>query len=216
MHFTLFQIHHEPILRKPTDVLYYQPCSHQQVFHILDIHKTHQKSLSTYLHNTCNPVPVSFASSSVISPMHSKSSESSDIGMVFSKYCCPPIISTGGKSPETASFLLFKVSSQPTKPDIHTRACLKNHSCHLYVPFCAIFASNSVDVARYASFIWHKSPTNCDAHLTESIFQTRSSVKINATNLFISCTSSKLLFHQQKTNWDISVHSFIPFMVIPQ
>ena len=62
------------------------------------------------------------------------------------------------------------------------RACLKNHSCHLYndaiasySPLCVIFAPNSVNIARYASFIRHKSPTNCDAHLTESIFQTRSS-----------------------------------------
>ena len=59
-------------------------------------------------------------------------------------------------------------------PDAGSRACLKNHSRHLYVPLCVIFAPYSVDVARYASFIWHKSPTNCDAHLTESIFQTRS------------------------------------------
>ena len=51
---------------------------------------------------------------------------------------------------------------------------MKNHSRHLYAPICVIFAPNSVDVARYASFIWHKSHTNCDAHLTESIFQTRS------------------------------------------
>ncbi len=61
------------------------------------------------------------------------------------------------------------------------RACSKNHSRHLYndaiasySPLCVIFAPHSVDVTRYASFIWHKSPTNCDVHLTESIFQTRS------------------------------------------
>ena len=56
-----------------------------------------------------------------------------------------------------------------------SRACLKNHSRHLHAPLCVIFAPHSVDVARYDSFIWHKSPTNCDAHLAESIFQTRSS-----------------------------------------
>ena len=63
------------------------------------------------------------------------------------------------------------------------RACLKNHSYHLhndayasYSPLCEIFAPNSVNIARYASFIWHKSPTNCDAHLAESIFQTRSKI----------------------------------------
>ncbi len=71
-----------------------------------------------------------------------------------------------------------------------SRACLKNHSRHLYVPLCAIFASNSVDVARYASFIWHKSPTNCAAHLTESIFQTRSS-KINDFSFSCICIPAK-------------------------
>ncbi len=54
------------------------------------------------------------------------------------------------------------------------RACLKNHSRHLHAPLCAIFVPNSGYIARYAPFIWHKSPTNCDAHLTKSIFQTRS------------------------------------------
>ncbi|MDE6920323.1 MAG: hypothetical protein K2P89_10540, partial [Lachnospiraceae bacterium] len=37
------------------------------------------------------------------------------------------------------------------------------------------FAPNSGYIARYAPFIWRKSPTNRDAYLTESIFQTRSS-----------------------------------------
>ncbi|MDE7321424.1 MAG: hypothetical protein K2N73_01610 [Lachnospiraceae bacterium] len=67
-------------------------------------------------------------------------------------------------------------------PPLYLRACLKNHSCHLYndayasySPLCVIFAPNSGYIARYAPFIWHKSPTNCDAHLSESIFQTRSS-----------------------------------------
>ena len=57
-----------------------------------------------------------------------------------------------------------------------TRACLKNHSRHLHAPLCVIFAPNSGYIARYAPFIWRKSPTNCDAHLSESIFQTRSRV----------------------------------------
>ena len=52
-----------------------------------------------------------------------------------------------------------------------TRTCLKNHSRHLYAPLCVIVAPNSVNIAHYASFIRHKSPTNCDAHLTKSIFQ---------------------------------------------
>ena len=54
------------------------------------------------------------------------------------------------------------------------RACLKNHSCNLHAPLCGIFYLRSVDVARYAALIQEKSPTNCDAHLAESLFQTRS------------------------------------------
>ncbi|WP_334295516.1 DUF6783 domain-containing protein [Blautia faecicola] len=38
-----------------------------------------------------------------------------------------------------------------------------------------MFYLRSVDVARYAALIQEKSPTNCDAHLAESLFQTRSS-----------------------------------------
>jgi len=56
---------------------------------------------------------------------------------------------------------------------ISARACFKNHSRHLHAPFCVIFAPNSSYIARYAPLIWHKSPTNCDAHLAESIFETR-------------------------------------------
>ncbi|WP_373216133.1 DUF6783 domain-containing protein [Ruminococcus sp. 5_1_39BFAA] len=37
-----------------------------------------------------------------------------------------------------------------------------------------MFAPHSVSVARYASLIWSKSPTNCEAHLAESNFQTHS------------------------------------------
>ncbi|MEE1484107.1 MAG: DUF6783 domain-containing protein [Anaerobutyricum hallii] len=37
-----------------------------------------------------------------------------------------------------------------------------------------MFCLHSVDVARYAALIQTKSPTNCDAHLAESIFRTRS------------------------------------------
>ena len=54
------------------------------------------------------------------------------------------------------------------------RACLKNHSYNLHAPICGIFCLHSVDVARYAALIQAKSPTNCNAHLAESIFQTRS------------------------------------------
>ena len=74
--------------------------------------------------------------------------------------------------------------------EVVSRACLKNHSRHLYAPLCGRFAPNSVNIARYASFIRHKSPTNCDAHLTESIFQTRSrdkslSVDVSMTSVVV-------------------------------
>ena len=58
------------------------------------------------------------------------------------------------------------------------RACLKNHSCNLHAPIYGRFCLHSVDVARYAALIQAKSPANCNAHLAESIFQTRSSLKI--------------------------------------
>ena len=53
---------------------------------------------------------------------------------------------------------------------------MKNHSCNMHAPFCGTFVPNSVVVARYDALIRDKFPTNCDAHLAESIFQTRSSV----------------------------------------
>ena len=66
-----------------------------------------------------------------------------------------------------------------------TRACLKNHSCNLHAPLCGIFYLRSVDVARYAALIQEKSPTNCDAHLAESFFQTRSKAsKASEANMF--------------------------------
>src|SRR5699024_7513592 len=56
-----------------------------------------------------------------------------------------------------------------------SRVCLKIHSCNLHAPLCGKFVPKSVSVARYASWFWNKFPTNCDAHLAESNFQTRSS-----------------------------------------
>ena len=38
-------------------------------------------------------------------------------------------------------------------------------------PTLVRFCPHSVDVARYAALIQTKSSTNCDVHLTESIFQ---------------------------------------------
>ena len=49
---------------------------------------------------------------------------------------------------------------------------MKNHSCNLHAPFCGTFVPNSVVVARYDALIRDKFPTNYDAHLAESIFQT--------------------------------------------
>ncbi|NBI70985.1 hypothetical protein D3Z50_07915 [Clostridiaceae bacterium] len=54
------------------------------------------------------------------------------------------------------------------------RACLKNHSRHLHAPLCGIFGPNSLNAAHCAAFIWPKSPIKWNAHLAESIFQTRS------------------------------------------
>ena len=53
--------------------------------------------------------------------------------------------------------------------ELRLRACLKNHSYNLHAPICGIFCPNSVAVARYGAFIRTKSPTNCDAHLAESL-----------------------------------------------
>ena len=57
--------------------------------------------------------------------------------------------------------------------EVRARACLKNHFRHLHTLFCVIFTPHSVNIALYVSFIQHKSPTNYDAHLTESILKTR-------------------------------------------
>ena len=56
----------------------------------------------------------------------------------------------------------------------YSRTCLKNHFHNLHTPFCGIFFPNSIAVARYDALIRTKSSTNCDAHLSKSIFQTRS------------------------------------------
>ena len=58
--------------------------------------------------------------------------------------------------------------------DCFSRAYLKNHSSNLHASIYGIFCLHSVAVARYASLIQAKSPANCEAHLAESIFQTRS------------------------------------------
>ena len=72
----------------------------------------------------------------------------------------------------------------------HIRACLKNHSRNLHAPLCGIFCLSSVAVARYGTFIRTKSPTNCDAHLAESLFQTRSRLFQTGFRVFSSHISS--------------------------
>ena len=66
-----------------------------------------------------------------------------------------------------------------------TRECLKKHSRSLHASLCGIFCTNSVVVAGYDALIRTKSPTNCDAHLAESLFQTCSSGQIK-TGMFVS------------------------------
>ncbi|WP_334298031.1 DUF6783 domain-containing protein [Blautia faecis] len=63
---------------------------------------------------------------------------------------------------------------------------MKNHSRNLHAPLCGIFCPNSVAVARYGALIRTKSPTNCDAHLAESLFQTRSSLFVWGKEFFMN------------------------------
>ncbi len=77
------------------------------------------------------------------------------------------------------------------------RACLKIHSRHLHPLICGIFLPNSVNVARYASFIWQKSPTNCRIHLSESNFQTRSSALIYDIKLDIIPQWDHILYEEE-------------------
>ncbi|NBI72012.1 hypothetical protein D3Z50_13255 [Clostridiaceae bacterium] len=68
---------------------------------------------------------------------------------------------------------------------------MKNHSRHLHAPLCGIFEPNSLNAAHCAAFIWLKSPTKRNAHLAESIFQTRSSE-------VFSSLASAALFSERK------------------
>ena len=61
---------------------------------------------------------------------------------------------------------------------------LEKHSRDLHAPLCDIFCPNSVAVARYGALILAKFPTNCDAHLAESLFQIRS----NGLQLFFAAS----------------------------
>ena len=81
----------------------------------------------------------------------------------------------------------------------YTRACLKIHSRHLHAPLCGRFGPHSVNVAHYASLIRVKSPTNWNAHLAESNFQTRSSSRwifsMNLNTLLKNASSPKFSKH---------------------
>ncbi|WP_319017583.1 DUF6783 domain-containing protein [Blautia wexlerae] len=70
-----------------------------------------------------------------------------------------------------------------------------------------MFCSNSVAVARYDALIRAKSPTNCDIHLAESIFQTRSRGRV------ISYMTSLSLFPSSRKriccSVPIKIRSFI-------
>ena len=70
---------------------------------------------------------------------------------------------------------------------LYPRACLKNHSRDLHSPLCGEFIPNLVNIARYDSWIWDKFSTNCEAHLTESIFQTRSSILVVKLQISYDC-----------------------------
>ena len=69
---------------------------------------------------------------------------------------------------------------------------MKNHSRNLHAPFCGIFCLLSVDVARYAALNQTKSPTNCDIHLAESLFQTRSSEYRQRVEIFMKINKKKI------------------------
>ena len=79
---------------------------------------------------------------------------------------CPIVRAIQKQVPETQK--LIRTRKRPSC----ARVCLKIHSCHLHIPLCGIFVPNSVNVARYASLIRDKSPTNWDAQMSESNFQT--------------------------------------------
>ena len=89
--------------------------------------------------------------------------------------------------------MIFPEGSENNKQDslkvCSARACLKKHSCNLHAPLCGIFCPDSVVVARYDALIRTKSPTNGDAHLAESLFQTRSRWNLTPDNCALFFTS---------------------------
>ena len=97
----------------------------------------------------------------------------------------------------------------PNHPSIKTGfnicsgACLKNHSRNLHAPLCGIFHPNSVAVAHYGALVRAKYPTNCDAHLAESLFQTRSRVPIRQESVYVRycfCCTGELRKASEQVN----------------
>ncbi len=87
---------------------------------------------------------------------------------------------------------------------------MKNHSRNLHAPLCGRFHPNSVAVARYGALIRAKSPTNCDAHLAESLFQTRSSqIHINHKIYIIQrqYNCPKSISNYKQVNFHTVIHS---------
>ena len=101
------------------------------------------------------------------------------------------------------------------------RACLKNHSRNLHAPLCGIFCPNSVAVARYGSLIRTKSPTNCDAHLAESLFQTRSRTCLMMLSPaffagWIMCSGpAESLYQQDSNSRTAAVNTYISYRRTP-
>ncbi|RGY93074.1 hypothetical protein DXA17_04020 [Ruminococcus sp. AM58-7XD] len=93
---------------------------------------------------------------------------------------------------------------------------MKNHSRNLHAPLCGIFCPLSVGVARYAALNRTKSPTNCVAHLAESLFQTRSSAKspysfcshVMRNHSLSQRSSYTTLYHQNSINHFLSPSSY--------
>ena len=87
--------------------------------------------------------------------------------------------SNGFNSPKRgAAWSLFEKSFPQSNRLIRNPPASGSHLMRLYSPLCGIFRLHSVDVARCAALIQTKSPTNCGAHLAESIFQTRSGIRL--------------------------------------
>ena len=75
-------------------------------------------------------------------------------------------------------------------------------------PLCGSFHPNSVAVARYGALIRAKSPTNCDAHLAESLFQTRSRTKTGANTFCLFLARKRTLSDWLKASYQTRLYVF--------